>query len=707
MVNIYKNVNLQDSILDITCTQKQCMIIDASYRFYIFALPDFSLISQSSLGKDFELPHRHANSFKISKHGLLNVPIIGTEKSVLIGTSGKVQKLMVNSWHEGDIESAAFSHDGKMLATGGTDGKVFVFDTKNRSLIFSLPPRGEYISDIAFSKNDDIIAASGYDKFTVFYSSVQNKTTDTLKLQDVAERAVFFKNDTLLYMLSRNGRSIVYDLISKSTLSSEAHFSKWPSAVTITKDEKYAIVGTRGELLYVIRLEDNQKLLDIKFEYQGISSLAIFDNTLVAGFIDGTVLLIDYNNGEDRLVESIKALDFKTARKVMEENIFLTIHPSTKAFDEHWKEYLNKAVALLNKSEIEEAVDTVEPFLFDPQKQKEFEFYLKQQGPVKQFMDAVASKEYQKAYEMANLNTFLRKTTYFQELETIWVKTFNMCKRLLEEDALINRKKVEMVLKPFSNTEKKDLIFQLLKNTNVFIQADKYIKEQKFKEYFRLTEKFFFLKDGDLYEKVTSMGQRLMDLFSEYEKGQKYEEAAELAKKIAIFPMYAKAVTEKLNSINVKSTFIESVEKGDNVLAFRLVEKNESLKALSQFQELQKRFEAVFDAAKQYAFSGEPKSALLKMADLKEISFWRDKIASIMKIAYINEMKIYAKDRDVNWELTFKRYIKRFGKDSELRKIAKDMNKLEILDAIDEPGGSEGYKTSELVEYVVVHKGDS
>lgn len=683
------------------------MIIDASYRFYIFSLPDFSLISQSSLGKEFKPPHRHANSFKISEYGLLNVPIIGTEKSVLIETSGKIQKLMVNSWHEGDLESAAFSHDGKMLATGGTDGKVFVFDTKHRSLIFSLPPRSEYISDIAFSKNDSTIAVSGYDKFTVFYSTVQNRTIDTLKLQDVAERAVFFKNDTQLYIISRNGRGIVYDLLTKSTISSEAHFSKWPSSIVLTKDEKYAIVGTRGELLYVIRLEDNQKLLDLKFEYQGFSSLEIFDNTLVAGFTDGTILLIDYNSGEDRLVESIEKLDFKSARKVMDENVFLTIHPSTKAFDEHWKEYLNKAVTFLNKNEIDKAVEIVEPFLFDPQKQKEFEFYLKQQGPIKQFIDAIASKEYQKAYEMANLNTFLRKTTYFKKLETIWAKTFNMCKHLLEEDAIINRKKVEMALKPFSSTEKKEIIFQLLKNTDVFIQADRYIKEQRFGEYFKLTRKFFFLKDSDLYEKVVNMGRKLMDLFLQYEKEQKYEEAAELAKKIAVFPMFAKSITEKMNAINIKSAFIEAVEKGDDTLAFRLLDRNESLKTLPQFQELQKRFEVVFDAAKQHAFSGEPKSALLKMAELKDIPFWRDKVASIMKVAYINEMKIYAKDRDVNWEMTFKRYMKRFGKDAELRKIAKDMNKLEILDAIDDSGESEGYKIRELVEYIVIHKGEA
>jgi len=707
MVNIYKKISLQGSILDIVCADEFCLSIDAAYRFYTFSLPEFSLISQLSLGKNFETPHRHANSFKASTMGFLNIPIMGTEKSVLLKTTPKVEKIMVNSWHEGDIESAAFSHDGKMLATGGTDGKVFVFDTKSKNLIFSLPPRGEYISDISFSKSNDLIAASSYDKFTIIYSTVQNKILNVIKLHDVTERAVFCNNDTLLYMVSRNGRSILYDLVGKSIISQEAHFSKWPSCIAISPDDKYAIVGTRGDRLYVIRLEDNQKMLDLPLEYNGCSSVSIFKNTLAAGFIDGTLVLIDYNNGEEKLVSAIGDLDFKSARKIIQENIFLTIHPSTKVFDEHWKGYLARAIERLNNNEIDEAVDIVEPFLFDPQKQKDFESYLKQQGPVKNFLDAITGKDYQKAYKMASLNSFLKKTTYYQDLEGIWVKTFNIAKRLLEENPVMNRKKAEVVLKPFSNTEKKDIIFQLLKNTKVFIQADQYIKEQKLKEYFKLTEKFFFLKDSDLYEKVVNMGQRLIAQFLEYEKEHKYEEATELAKKIMIFPMYQKIITEKINMMNARTTFIDAVTNGDDQLAFRLLEKNESLKSLPQFQELQKKFETVFEAARQYAFSGEPKSALLKMSSVRNISFWREKVASIMKISYLNEMRIYAKDREVNWDLTFKRYIKRYGKDAELKKIAKEMNKYELLEAIEESGSSEGYKSSEFVDYIVVHKGDA
>lgn len=707
MIKILKKINLDDAVLDITHIDSTSIVLDASYKLYLFSLPGFSLKGQKSLGKDFEKPHRHANSFKSSKTGLLNIPIIGTERSVLLSTGAKIEKIMVNSWHEGDIESAAFSKDGTLLATGGTDGKVFVFDTKNRQLIFSVPPRGEYISDITFGSNGDLMASSSYDKFTTLYSIIQNKVVVTFKQTEVIERAAFFHNDTMLYMISRSGRSILYDIIKKETVSQEAHFSKWPSAIAVTQDEKYAIVGTRGDRLYVIRLEDNTKMLELGFEYSGFSALDIYKTNLIAGFIDGMMVVVDYNNGEENLKAAIDSLDFKAARKIIEDNVFLTIHPSVKAFDEHWKEYLDKAVKKLNENNIEEAVEITEPFLFDPKKQGEFEFYLKQQGPVKQFMDIVAAKDYAKAYEMVNLNSFLKKTTYYTDLEDQWNKTFNLAKKLLEEDPVMNHKKVEMVFKPFATTPKKDIIYQLMKNTNVFIQADKYIKEQKFKEYFNLTEKFFFLKEGLLYEKVTNMGQKLMDRYHELEKKQDYEAATELAKKIIIFPMFKKQVTERLNALNAKSSFIDAVANKDNTLAFRLVEKNESLKALPQFKDLQSRFENVFNEAKQHAFVGEPKSALLKLGDVKELSFWRDKVASIMKLAYLNEMKIFAKDREVNWDLTLKRYIRRYGKDAELRKIMKDMNKLEILEAIEDSGSSEGYKNAELVDYIVVHKGDA
>jgi hypothetical protein len=706
MIKILKKISLQDGILNIKPTTNGCIVLDSSYKLYRFKLPDVSLSGQTKLLKTFEPPHKHANNFSISKQALVSLPILGTEKSILISTAPKIEKLMINSWHDGDIESSAFSHDGKLLATGGTDGKVFVFDVKSKKLLFSLPPRGEYISDIAFSKSGEYIAASSYDKFTVIYSTLQNKIKDVFKQHDVVERATFFDNDTKIYLISRNGRSIIYDLIKKSTTSNESHFAKWPSSLCITESEDYALVGTRGNLFYLVRLEDNAKMLDLKFDYVGFSAMSSFKTTVMMGFTEGTFIVVDYNNGEEALEEAIGKLDFKEARKIIEENVFLTIHPATKAFDEHWDEYLQKAIKLLNDNQTEEAVELVDPFLFDPKKKKDFDFYLMQKGPVKQFMDAIEAKEYAKAYEMVSLNKFLMKTSAYEELEKQWSKAFAAAKKLLEEDATLNRKKVEMVFKPFENTSKKDLIFQLLKNTNVFVQADEYIKKQKFKEYFALTEKFFFLKETDLYEKVSNFGQKLLEQFAELEKAQKFEEAEELAKKIMIFPMYKKSITERLNAIRSKAAFIEAVEKENNDLAFKLIEKNESLKGLQQFKELQARFEEQFDQAKVQAFNGEPKRVLLELKGLKEIGFWREKIGSLMKIAYLNEINNFIKDDDVNWDLTLKRYIKRFSKDSEIRKIMSDAGKVSFLDDIEDSGSSEGYKNSEFVDYIVVHKGE-
>ncbi|MFP4332141.1 MAG: hypothetical protein ACLFQJ_02470 [Campylobacterales bacterium] len=707
MIKILKKVSLQDGILGIKATTNGCIVLDSSYKLYKFKLPDISLSGQTKLLKTFEPPHKHANNFSISKNALISLPLLGTEKSVLIKISPKIEKLMVNTWHDGDVESSAFSKDGSLLATGGTDGKVFVFDVKRTKLLFSLPPRGEYISNITFSSSGEFVVASSYDKFTVIYSTLQNKVKDVFKQHDVVERASFFDNDTKLYLVSRNGRSIIYDLIKKSTISNESHFAKWPSTVCITECEQYALVGTRGNIFYLIRLEDNAKMLDLKFDYMGFSALSNFKTTIMMGFTEGTFLVVDYNNGEDDLKEAIDKLDFKEARKIIEENVFLTIHPATKAFDEHWDEYLQKAIKLLNDNKTEEAIEVVDPFLFDPKKKKDFDFYLMQKGPVKQFMDAINAKEYAKAYEMVSLNKFLMKTSAYDELERHWAKAFATAKKLLEEDPTLNRKKVEMVFKPFENTCKKDLIFQLLKNTNVFIQADEYIKKQKFKEYFALTEKFFFLKETDLYEKVSNFGQKLLDQFGELEKAQQFEEAEELAKKIMIFPMYKKSIAERINSIKSKAAFIEAVEKGNNDLAFKLVEKNESLKGLPQFKELQARFEPQFEQAKVQAFNGEPKRVLLELKGIKEIDFWREKIGSLMKIAYLNEINNFIKDDDVNWDLTLKRYIKRFSKDSEIRKIMSDAGKISLLDDIDDNGSSEGYKNSEFVDYIVVHKGES
>lgn len=707
MVNVLKLLNLGASILDINVTDTHFLILDNHYTLHFLDKNTFNLVKSTTLTKAHETPHKYAHCFSASINKYICVSFLGTKKAVIIELEDSLKKKAVLSWHESDIESAGFDSQVKYLATGGQDGRVYLYETKHFKMISSLPTRADYISNVDFSPKSDLIACSGFDKFTVVFDLVRNKTRHVLQTPDVAEHAKFFNKNQNIYLILRNGGSVVYDVMQKKTLSTENHFHTWPSAVDISLDQKFAVVGTRGDTIYVIRLEDNARMLDVKLEYGGTSFVKFHESRLLLGFVDGTLAVVDYQHGVEEMEVNLKVKNYRKARDIINENVFLTIHPMMKVFDDDWADVLKAAINLLNVNKIDEAADMADPFLVDPKKQKEFNFYLMQKNVVAQFAEAVEKKDYGKAFEMAALNRFLTKTSAYIELEGHWTKVFNAAKRLLEENPVINQRKVEQLLKPFEMTTKRDIIQQLLKNSQVFTQADSAIKKKDFKKYFSFVAKHPFLKDTDLYDKVIALGEKMMDNFSKLEEQQNFEEAANIANVLKEFPPFKKPVTDRLALMHSKSVFIEAIEKKDIKKAYQILEKYEILKNLPHYDQLLEDFDKKFERAKVYAFEGAPQRVILSMSVYMEIEYWKDKVASILKIAYLNEIENSVTAPDVNWYLTLKRYITRYSKDAEIIKVLNDHKMGDKINSIDFDGDPEGYKKHVFLEEMVVYTTDS
>jgi WD40 repeat protein len=60
--------------------------------------------------------------------------------------------------------SAAFSPDGKMLAAGGYDGKVRLWDVETAKLKETLAGPNTMIYDVAFSPDGKTLASTGQDQ---------------------------------------------------------------------------------------------------------------------------------------------------------------------------------------------------------------------------------------------------------------------------------------------------------------------------------------------------------------------------------------------------------------------------------------------------------------------------------------------------------------------------------------------------------------
>jgi len=702
MLHIVKKISFQHSILSIEKSGKYIFVIDGGYNLHFIEIENYNLIKSVCVVKEYPLPHKYSNATAISRNNLFFFPLLGAKKGVVVELEGGIKKKGVIDWHEGDIESASFSKNGKYFATGGTDGKTFIFNTSDLSLVTSLPPRPDYICDLTFSNKSDKLACSGFDKFVVLYDITLNRITNVIKTPDVPEKVKFFDHDKFIYMVLRNGGSLIYDVTYKKILSTENLFSVWPSYTDISPDNKFGVVGSRSESLYAIKLEENIRILEIKLEYNGVASLKFFDNILAIGTIDGNLIFIDYKAGDEEFVKFLESRNFAMAREKVNKNLFLSIHPNMKLFDEAWPEILKKSIELLNENRIDEALMLTDPFTVDSGKKKEFDFYMSQKSIVSGFVEAVSKREFQKAFELTLQNRFLTKTLAYEAYEKEWLKAFNTAKKLLEESPLQNQKMAQNTLKPFELTDKKEIIAMLLKNYQVFSQADALIKQRKFKAYFDLVGKFPFLEGTDLFKKVKSLSDKFFDEFNILEQKGDFTGALEKAKFISDFPFYKKAIKDRLLTMAAKEKFVEAVTKHNIKLAYDLLDKNELLRGMPAFNKLKEDFEERYNNSLVYAKEGEPKKTMSSMSAYMEIPFWKDRIAILLKKAYIAEMGSNLHRLDINWYLTFKRYMDRFGKDEEIKKLVKNSELEAELEKIPGEGEASGYKRKNFLDSIIV-----
>lgn len=694
---------LQGSILNIAHVKDSTFCIDNV--FYISEINQNLHIGTSiRVIKDIESPHRYSHAFGISPHSYFCFPIMGERKAFVLELNGSTLKHIATlEDHDGDIESCAFSRDGRFFATGGQDGRVFLYEGRSFLAISSLLARSDYISTIRFSNSGDFIAISGFDKFTMIFDVLRHRIAFNFATNDVVEDSCFFEHDEKILLVCRNNASIIFSLKEGKIISQEYPFAFWPTSIAITEEENYALVGTRSDMLYVLSLKDNSKTMEINNEHAGTASLAFSHGHLYIGSIDGALLIIDYNEGREELESSLQKKDYKSAREAINKNVFLSIHPLTKIFDEVWPEILNEAIALLNENEIEKAVELTAPFVVNESKKNEFDFYLSQKDGVKTFLELVNKKDFTKAYEMLKTTKFLVKTQAYEKLENIWNKAFFNAKKLLMENASTNKRLAEQALAPFNNTPKKELIVQLLRNCDVFEKADMLIKKQNFKEYFSLTFQFSFLRETDLYKKVLLVGERMLTNLIELEKNFHYDEAKKIAETLLVFPTLKRAANERIVLMQQKENLLIAIEAKDIKKVYSLVDEIESLRSMQQFKDFTKDFLRCYEEAKTYAQTGDAKRAMVVFGEYMEIHYWVDKIGSLLKTAYLSQIQQNLQSPDVNWVITIKRYFERYGKSIELVRLLQEHPAKAILDEFEGDGEGDGYRRYGFVDTIVIY----
>ncbi len=558
------------------------------------------------------------------------------------------------------------------IFTGGSDGKVYMYSVDSGGILMSLKPNPDYISHITINPQGNLMAYASFDKSFTLLDIRHQKELLMSYPGDVIEDSAFYKESNFVYAIGRDGVSYTYDR-KKNIFSKKAIFSSWPSCCVIEESDRFAIVGTRGGFLHIVKLSDNTMLSTFKLDQKGIASLHIDGSKLLVGFETGWTYVIDMYAYVDEFSQAISVKNFKIAKRFLDQNIFLAIHPISQVFEDAWDEILNDILNQLSSGNAHNALEVAAPFLVDEDRKNELNFMFQKQKEFEKFTLAIQNKNFFDAYSLLERNPFLSKTDNARKLELFFIKAFAEAKKMIFADPLRNEAKAQEILKPFySVPAKKEMIFSLMKHYTVFLNADSYIKEKNFKDYFLLSQEHPFLKNEEMYKKVCTLAESAIKKITLMAHDRLYDEAMEGIKQILAFLPYKEELTAIATKIQREKKLIAVIASSNMTQAYELINAYPELEELQEFVDFEKSFDDTLSKAMEAVAKGEIKQTQNILAAYTTLPIFKPKIRECIRQASYNKLASLLHEQNIAMAKTIASYyLKEFGKDDEYLKLMK------------------------------------
>ncbi len=561
---------------------------------------------------------------------------------------------------------------GQYILTGGTDGKVYMYSTKTGRVIMSLKPKPDYISHITVDQRGGNLAYSAYDKSLIVLNIRHQKERLNTYVHDTIEDSFFYNDSKSLYAIGREGNSYIYDF-KTNEISKKSLFSSWPNCCVADSSGRFAIVGGRNGMIYIVKLADNSLFSSFKLDQKGISSLHVEGSSLFIGFENGWMYVIDMYAFIDDFSQALSVKNFKTAKKYLDSNLFLAIHPMSEMFQEAWEDMLKEIINQFSTGNAASALEFATPFLSDENNKKEFDFLLQKQKDFEKFAIQVQNKEFFEAFSMLEQTPYLQKTDSARKLEHYFAKSFTEAKKLLSADPMHNLLKVQEILKPFCVVpEKKEMIHSLQKNYEIYIRADNLINNKQFREYFALVSKFEFLKSEEVYKRVCALAEASIEKLKKLIHEGKYNDAIVGIKQVMIFLPYKDQLIELTKETYIRQKLLEVIKKDDRYSVYELVASYPILESMPEFIVYDEMFDEVLSNAMLSVAKGQIKRVKQILSPYAGIPIFKPKIKECVRQATFNKLSILLAE---NYFESAKRiadfYIKEFGKDDEYEDLLK------------------------------------
>ncbi|CAI4212399.1 unnamed protein product [Parascedosporium putredinis] len=202
----------------------------------------------------------------------------------------------------GQVQSVAFSHDSKLIASGSTDGTIKIWDVATGHEAHMLEGRSSWVWSVAFSHDSKLIASGSDDKTIKIWDVATGHEVHMLKGHRGSVRSVAFSHGSKrIASGSTDGTIKIWDVAT----GHEAHMleghSSWVLSVAFSHDSKLIASVSSDMTIKIWDVATGHEVHMLKGHRGSVRSVAFSHGSkrIASGSTDGTIKIWDVATGHE------------------------------------------------------------------------------------------------------------------------------------------------------------------------------------------------------------------------------------------------------------------------------------------------------------------------------------------------------------------------------------------------------------------------
>ena len=656
---------LPNEVLALADARKDLRMLDLKVNRAISGL-HIPNISSEHFGK-------HSKMLSVS-HNMLFVAVTDVEAKVAYVYHIKKQQLLFDiTWHRGLPEVLEFDPLNRYLASGGQDGKLCLWFSKNGKLAYTITSHQDFLSAIIFEPNGKLLASTSYDRKIMIINLYKMEVICTLggKHPAVVNNLLFVPKSDFLISADRSGKVAKWDHKKGTFVQFILTISSQPTALALLKNDFVFVGGHSGIIaVYSIQADEivSKSYIGVR---DGIQRLFILDSTSELIIITHKKQIIKYQifAREKELKGHIASRRFGAAYDIIRDNPIYKYFSDYKQLESIWSDSWQEAIHYLETENTTQAKEILEPFREVQEKSKMVTLLISNYKDFSKFKRAVETKNYQLAYSLLTKYPIYKDSHTYKVLENDWDERVTKSMKLIIANNSNLEEKLKLLFSDFKGISAKLIyIRDCYAQKNVLTIFNKYLNDKNYFGCFELIEKHPFLKDIKQYKDLELQEVTLLQQARGSLDAGNFQYAKDYASQLLAFPNYQEEARDILTHIDKTALFYTYVAQKSYAQMLNLVSKYPFLENLKEYNAFFELFNKFVKKSEDFLSNGNVEMILKTMKPFLDIKELSERIGKMLASAYIQQLYRLAKQQTPQNTIIkgINTYVNIFGIDDNL-----------------------------------------